>query len=462
MQPIEQLDAASLRVEVHAVDERQRLLEAREQGGVGWGARRLLVGAEGPEHPCDHLVLEVELGAGLAVDAGGPRDLPAPREQPHPHSDAPVFLGPHGAVAGERGGGGPRGSEPDAGLSRDRVLQGERQVARDDVGLPGAIEIADVNDGPGLEQGRGEVQLAARAVADGSLRELDRASRGRAPEHAVHALEHRVRVGPSGALSAEHGEHELGDVPGDGRVHGARIRRGAREPSDRERERAGPREREGAGEQLEQHHPQRVDVGATVERGALDLLGRHVRGRPEDGVHRHQRIAGTFVALRDAGDPEVGDSDTGADEHHVRGLEVPVDDPGDVRRGEPARDLRSDTQHLTERERGARAGRQRRAEDQLHRREAQLSVVAEVVGAHDVGVGDAAGELNLPAEPRDSGLVRGELRPQRLERDVLVELAVARAIHRPHPPGAQERADLEAPREHPPGLQRGEAEGLCV
>ena len=87
-------------------------------------------------------------------------------------------------------------------------------------------------------------------------------------------------------------------------------------------------ERRPAGEQLVEHDARRVDVGARVDRLALGLLGREVRGGAEDG----RRLGDRRGRVRHrAGDAEVHDLDlAGIGDHHVAGLDVAVDDAGAV------------------------------------------------------------------------------------------------------------------------------------
>src|SRR5205814_2163636 len=93
---------------------------------------------------------------------------------------------------------------------------------------------------------------------------------------------------------------------------------------------------------------------------------------------------------------------------------------------------------------------QRLAIDQLHRAERDAVGGAELERARDVSMRHAAGELDLVPEPRER-VGRREFGTDHLERDLLVELAVARAIHRAHPAGAEQREDVVAAGERPPG-----------
>src|SRR5262249_8678038 len=74
--------------------------------------------------------------------------------------------------------------------------------------------------------------------------------------------------------------------------------------------------------------------------------------------------------------------------------------------------------------------------------------LAEVVGAEDVPVGDATGELDLLLEAvEERGVVLQHLVAKHLERDHLVELAVVRAVDDTHAALADRAQDVVAPGE---------------
>src|SRR5947199_6359535 len=91
-----------------------------------------------------------------------------------------------------------------------------------------------------------------------------------------------------------------------------------------------PLERQRSGEHLERHDPQSVDVGASVERLAADLLGAHELRRPEnDPGGRELRDGRIGAAL--LGEPEVHHHRALAptvlrDEHDILGFQVAVHD----------------------------------------------------------------------------------------------------------------------------------------
>lgn len=81
-------------------------------------------------------------------------------------------------------------------------------------------------------------------------------------------------------------------------------------------------------EELVEHAPGRVEVGAGIDGSALCLLGGHVGG----GADRAARPGHPLVvSVGDVGDPEVHDLDRPVSgDHDVGRLDVPVDQPGRV------------------------------------------------------------------------------------------------------------------------------------
>ena len=67
---------------------------------------------------------------------------------------------------------------------------------------------------------------------------------------------------------------------------------------------------------------------------------------------------------------------------------------------------------------------------------------AEVEDREDVRVRERGDGLGLALEARERVGVRGQLRGKDLDRDVAVELRVARAVDLAHAPGAERREDL--------------------
>ena len=101
-------------------------------------------------------------------------------------------------------------------------------------------------------------------------------------------------------------------------------------------------ERRLAAERLVEHGPEGVDVGAGVDRAALDLLRGQVLHRAEQ-----LRRAGQVGLVEDLGDAEVGDEDPAVvGQQDVRRLHVAVDDARLVGAREGGGDLGADVHDL--------------------------------------------------------------------------------------------------------------------
>ena len=110
------------------------------------------------------------------------------------------------------------------------------------------------------------------------------------------------------------------------RAHLARAQRLALEAGQRDGGFAVALEGRAAAEHLVEDDAEAVDVGAGVDRLALDLLGRHVLGGAD-----HEAGLGEVGALGRLGDAEVGHLHPAvAGEQHVGRLDVAVDEPGPV------------------------------------------------------------------------------------------------------------------------------------
>jgi len=206
-------------------------------------------------------------------------------------------------------------------------------------------------------------------------------------------------------------------------------------------------ERHVPGRELEEDDAERVDVAAGVGRPAARLLGAHVLGAPE-GVARGARLCGGGGP----GDPEVHEAHPPRlVRHQVERLEVTVDDPGAVHRGEALRRLQAERQHLLDGERPAlQTGRERLSRDELHGDPPPRALLPSVVQPADVRVADLPGQLDLGTEPSLGFRPPGGIRPLDLERHLLVEHPVEGPVHGPHPALSQVRPDLVAVGHHRP------------
>ena len=119
--------------------------------------------------------------------------------------------------------------------------------------------------------------------------------------------------------------------------------------------------------------------------------------------------------------------------HEVVGLEVAVHDPGGVRLGERARDLRGNLQRPARRKRPARHQLSHRLPlDQLHA-DVRLAVdLTELVDGHDGGMIQRRRGTRLGFESTETILIAAEIRRQELERHVALQREVACSIHLAH------------------------------
>ena len=127
----------------------------------------------------------------------------------------------------------------------------------------------------------------------------------------------------------------------------------------------------------------------------------------------------------------------------VRRLDVAVDEPGGVRRGQRGRELTPEVDHLARGQPPAPREllRERLAVDVLHRDEQARLVAAGVVDLHDVRVRDARGEPRLAQEPGPKALVVGQVLREHLERDRPSEHRVVREIDGRHTAAAERALD---------------------
>ena len=188
------------------------------------------------------------------------------------------------------------------------------------------------------------------------------------------------------------------------------------------------------GQHLVEDDPERVEVGALVDRRAPRLLGREVlRGADDRADLGHLRGAGP----RDA---EVGHLDVpvAADDHVVR-LDVAVDDVVAVRLGERAEDLAGELDRRQRRRRALADEQllQRRPVEVLHRDVVGALRLAAVVDADDVRMAEARGVARLALEPLDELLVARVALVQHLQRDLAAELLVLGQVDVGHAAGAE-------------------------
>ncbi len=197
-------------------------------------------------------------------------------------------------------------------------------------------------------------------------------------------------------------------------------------------------ERRLAGEHLEEHHAEGVQIGPGVGFEALDLLRAEIPGRAEDRPGPGQ--VGT-ESFRRFGDTEVGDlypwhlTSLAPIKQHVARLDVPVYEAVGVGVGERIGDLAADAGGQPRRHRPPidQALAQRLAADELHDDEGGPgSGHAGVVGGHHVRVREAGGGHRLLLEAVEEALVAGEVGVEDLDGDRPGQDLVVAFPHRRH------------------------------
>ena len=194
-------------------------------------------------------------------------------------------------------------------------------------------------------------------------------------------------------------------------------------------------------QQLVKDDAEREDVGLGADDVTLRLLGGHVAERPEDRagtgrvLHRHGgRVR--FAEGHQLGHAEVEDLHLPRlGHHHVGRLDVPVHDPGGVRRLERARHLLAVAEDLVQRQPArTHAAVERFARQQLHDDEVGAVLLVDLVDGDDVGMVEGRRGACLLEEALAPILV-GHL-ADHLQGDEAIEARVHRAIDHAHASGA--------------------------
>ena len=196
-----------------------------------------------------------------------------------------------------------------------------------------------------------------------------------------------------------------------------------------------------AGQQLVDHHPQRVEVRTGVGRLAVDLFGRQVL----DGA-RHRAFGLADVGVGEGvSQSEVGNLHRAIrGDQDVLGLDVAVDDAVAVGMVQGCQHLEGDLGHLGRLQPAVL--QQHRPEvrppDELHDHEIRAVGGAPVVHVDDVGVVQHGGGPGLPAEAIDEAPVAGELLMQHLEGHFSRQHSVVSAVDLTHAAGGDAGDDL--------------------
>ena len=174
------------------------------------------------------------------------------------------------------------------------------------------------------------------------------------------------------------------------------------------------RKRRGAGEHLVQDGSQGEEIRPFVEGLALQLLGRHVAERPDHGARLRERDFRRRLGLRigvgvlmdardaDARDAEVEKlSEIVAGDHHVFGLDVPVEDSGLVGVPERFQKRPGDRERLRKRQRpAAQPIAKSLTRDVLHGQERDSVGVSGLVEGRDRGMLQPGAGRRFAEEPR--------------------------------------------------------------
>ena len=210
-------------------------------------------------------------------------------------------------------------------------------------------------------------------------------------------------------------------------------------------------ERAPAGEHLEEHAPERPDVGASIQRLPAPLLGAHVGPGAEHSRRARPvgRVGGRIGVVRlPRVDEKLGEAEVeelhlpGRRESHVRGLEVPVQDPLRVGGLHRARDLdRGGGQGLRHGQ-GApgEAVGQRRSLHQLHdQHRPPVGRLLEAEERGDAGMRQRGEGARLGMEAGHAARGAGEGVREGLERHAPLEPRIAPDVNLPHSPSTEER-----------------------
>ena len=209
-------------------------------------------------------------------------------------------------------------------------------------------------------------------------------------------------------------------------------------------------------EALEEHAPERVDVGPAVDRAALDLLGRDVRdGADERPLTRQAADRGEV--LRQAEVAQVGVvAGIRRPHEHVAGLHVAVDEPERVRRVERGGDLADERDRALGAQRALLPEQLAQVEpvDEAHDEVEHAVVLAHRERRDDVRLVERGGDLRLAQESLAEARVPRELGDQHLERDLAGRRAPPRGRpHRSRRARAGARSDTRQRRFRPRGRQ---------
>ena len=206
-------------------------------------------------------------------------------------------------------------------------------------------------------------------------------------------------------------------------------------------------ERRPAGEREEEHAAERVDVGATVERPALDLLGRRVGGGAEHRAAGAREPVDRLLPAREAEVAQVGVRRLWrAGDQHVGGLDVAVDEPARMGGVERSGDLAQQLRRRGRRQRAALDHQlaQVRAVDPAHRDEEALVLLARLVDGDHVRMLERGGHARLAHEARAELRIARQLGRDQLEGHRALETLLHGPVDDSHATSAGDGLDAVA------------------
>ena len=196
-----------------------------------------------------------------------------------------------------------------------------------------------------------------------------------------------------------------------------------------------------AGEELVHHEAERVEIALHRCGLALQLLRRHVRGRAGDRA---------VVFARGERETEIHDSRVAVRvDHHVRRLEIAMEDALCMRGHESSRNAARDVDGLVvcESSDAAQQSREVFAVDVLHRDKVRAFPIDDVVETAHVRMRDHAPEADFVVQSREKNAIAGQTRGEKLQRDGLSELRIVRAVDLAHAAAAEDARDAIAARD---------------
>ncbi len=210
----------------------------------------------------------------------------------------------------------------------------------------------------------------------------------------------------------------------------------ALENARRHRERRRCRERVRAGRVFVEHHTECEQIGANVHRFVVQLFGRHVRGRPDEGTRRGdaREIAAVVVSI-DQRQTEVEDLQPArARAHHVFGLEIAVRDSPRVRRGKTGGQFTRGVDQFASRRANPAPDllAQRVTVDVLRRNHHIVADLLERVDRADARMGERSRGARFAPQALTLRRVAHQVGWQHFQRDLATEPRVSGQIHASH------------------------------